>query len=432
VITGVATSLSMAIVIGLVVAVTSGLTTYAPEHKWVWRFTAGLPLFSLAYLTAALAWGVSVGISWSIPELHSLTFAVAVLLGVTATVGIAAGPLSVGAMVIATFVGATMGTAVGLTVDAILGTDELLANGAGWVAVSAALFVLGLVLVCVVLALRAKTELEEGQRSHLGSGTRIQKLTRRVTLGARVIFVAAGVLGLGFFAFGVVIVLRNGLDPRALGWNTSGWIVWASIALVLGPMGLFAGRSVIKGRSSGVEAADKRRQVGILWDLGSFWPRWFHPLAPPGYGPAAVKYLAETIDQLPEGSIVGAHSQGSLIAAAAWGTNNRNLHLITYGSQLGILYPRMFPEVGIPDLVERVSRLCTTWTNLWRDSDPIGGQVISVGGIANVHVEEGVGHSGYEQTDTYDSLKHRLLGPTTPEPWDSIPAKEPDSKRTGD
>ncbi|HEY7565398.1 MAG TPA: hypothetical protein VIA81_10790, partial [Acidimicrobiia bacterium] len=34
-----------------------------------------------------------------------------------------------------------------------------------------------------------------------------------------------------------------------------------------------------------------RRRVGIIWDLATFWPRWFHPLAPPPYAARAIPEL---------------------------------------------------------------------------------------------------------------------------------------------
>src|SRR5690606_23159480 len=98
---------------------------------------------------------------------------------------------------------------------------------------------------------------------------------------------------------------------------------------------------------------DARRQVGILWDLGSFWPRWFHPLGPPAYGPYAVARL-QTILAEEKPDVLSAHSQGSLIAAVALSLadeDDRPGLFMTYGSQIGGLYPSLFPGVGTDMLV---------------------------------------------------------------------------------
>ena len=47
--------------------------------------------------------------------------------------------------------------------------------------------------------------------------------------------------------------------------------------LIVFGLTFFILRSIIGGFGD----PEKRRKVGMLWDAGSFWPRWFHPLAPP-------------------------------------------------------------------------------------------------------------------------------------------------------
>src|SRR5262249_47418092 len=64
----------------------------------------------------------------------------------------------------------------------------------------------------------------------------------------------------------------------------------------------------------------KRRQIGVLWDVGTFWPRSYHPLAPPCYAERAVPELQRRIWRLNDHGgpvLVVAHSQGSVLAAAA-------------------------------------------------------------------------------------------------------------------
>lgn len=222
--------------------------------------------------------------------------------------------------------------------------------------------------------------------------------------GVAVIAVVLAKAGLfDFKGFGVEFTLTNLVNI-------------AIVTTVLIP-GIFMFRSVGSGARSG---ADKRRKVGILWDLGSFWPRWFHPLAPPAYGPVAINDLRSELVKNPP-DVLGAHSQGSLIAAvamaqipvAASDSPGGARSFITYGSQLGILYPRMFPGVGLEGLVSAVeARLPNGWINLWRNTDPIGGQYVEALHDANWQLTTTTGHSRYEQTDEYQAARELL----TPDP----------------
>ena len=64
----------------------------------------------------------------------------------------------------------------------------------------------------------------------------------------------------------------------------------------------------------------KRRTIGVLWDVGTFWPRSYHPLSPPCYTERAVPSCSAgcggcttTAEQV----MLVAHSQGSVLATAA-------------------------------------------------------------------------------------------------------------------
>ena len=64
-----------------------------------------------------------------------------------------------------------------------------------------------------------------------------------------------------------------------------------------------------------------RRTVGILWDVGTFWPRAAHPFAPPCYAERAVPDLTWRIATWTERTggrlVLSAHSQGTVLAASA-------------------------------------------------------------------------------------------------------------------
>jgi hypothetical protein len=147
-----------------------------------------------------------------------------------------------------------------------------------------------------------------------------------------------------------------------------------------------------------------RRTVGILWDLGTFWPRATHPLAPPCYSERAVPELMQRTEFLLDGAppkvlplgappatlVLSCHSQGTLIGAAVvsastYRTLNR-VALLTYGSPLRRLYSGFFPTYFGPRVLERVGELVGgsvpdrqvwPWLNLYRVSDPIGSWVFA-------------------------------------------------------
>ncbi|MEV6950622.1 hypothetical protein [Streptomyces sp. NPDC051183] len=127
-----------------------------------------------------------------------------------------------------------------------------------------------------------------------------------------------------------------------------------------------------------------RRTIGILWDVGTFWPRAAHPFAPPCYAERAVPDLAwrmtgwtgRTGGRL----VISGHSQGSVLAAAAvWQLPphvRRRVALLTYGSPLGRLYGRWFPAYFGPGPLTALHGEVDCWRNLWRATDPIGGPVL--------------------------------------------------------
>ncbi|WP_443076395.1 hypothetical protein [Streptomyces sp. NBC_01716] len=129
--------------------------------------------------------------------------------------------------------------------------------------------------------------------------------------------------------------------------------------------------------------ASARRTIGILWDVGTFWPRASHPFAPPCYAERAVpdltwrmaSWTARTGGRL----VISGHSQGSVLAAAAvWqlreGTRQQ-VALLTYGSPLERLYGRWFPAYFGAAPLGDLDRGVHCWRNLWRATDPIGGPV---------------------------------------------------------
>ncbi len=210
-------TVAVALAVAMLVAFSlSWMTTYLPEARWVWVVTSLLPVLSLGALLAAILSIWMPGSGLRLEELHTMTFGVALILGLAALLSLFAGPLSVGALVFATFIGVTMGAAAGLFVDAVLGTDILRSAGVGWVSVATLLFLATLLVVALVLTLVGRIAEEHGATRPLPRefGRWRRMVLRRIELETRILFYAAAFLGLAVFLAVGFIAYRHGLQLR--------------------------------------------------------------------------------------------------------------------------------------------------------------------------------------------------------------------------
>jgi hypothetical protein len=348
-----------------------------------------------------------------------------------------------------------------------IGAAQVMVNGGDWIAVAMLIFLLGFVALASIAAIGSPTEdplppPEEG---------RAMAMLRRVTRKASWVFGGAGILAavLGGLAIlngcslaldcdparlnvfdsrqllpiamtviaGVSIILLavavskvspgSGIAVLAVG----GAVTWAvldtrfdELSFTVPLIGLTVSPTVLVDLSvlvmiigiaylilrsiiGGIGSPDSRRRVGMLWDTGSFWPRWFHPLGPPAYGPHAVRSLRDVLaDPLRRPQLLTAHSQGSVIATVAFSDvigTDLPLGYLTYGSPLGILYSELFPAVDVEGLIAEVDGKwgqSKHWVNLWRSTDPLGGEELP--GMANNRlVITGTGHTQYELTPEF-------------------------------
>ena len=229
----------------------------------------------------------------------------------------------------------------------------------------------------------------------------------------------------------------------SLGWITELKLLGASVRFdslreltvalaLLVPIGFIGSRLISTFRSR-----EQRRGMAILWDLASFWPRWYHPFAAPPYTPVAVPDLAALILEKAGDDgrvVVTAHSQGSIISMVALLAIDHDdpawdrLAYLTYGNPLCHLYGRVFPAHfnadaisalstrlggragGCDEPVEAAGLPTPRWRNLWRQSDPIGGN-IGVYGVSSDAITEEVekGHSAYEATEAFDNARQELM-----------------------
>lgn len=200
--------------------------------------------------------------------------------------------------------------------------------------------------------------------------------------------------------------------------------------------------------------ASARRTIGILWDVGTFWPRAAHPFAPPCYAERAVPDLTwrmATWTRAGEGRrlVISGHSQGSVLAAAAaWQltpTDRKRVALLTYGSPLERLYGRWFPAHFGPAALTSLHGEVDCWRNLYRLTDPIGGPVRLPGDpavdcealkdpLAYGRTPEHplpapiLGHGEYQADPVFAEERERLLARLRPEGQDAgVPTQRPES-----
>ncbi len=250
--------------------------------------------------------------------------------------------------------------------------------------------------------------------------------------------------------------------PRVFG---TGWLVVAALGVVatvfgylqIGPLQVFpslsaAGRvtvylanvgtwlislSVVLLVLLGIQTYRRprlRRTVGVIWDLATFWPRAGHPLGPPCYAERVVPELVHRANWLARdqgGVVLSGHSQGSVLVAATvlqmpFDARQRTA-VLTYGSPICRLYQRAFPnyfnDAVLNDIGAAVAgpRGQERWVNLWRRTDPIGGQV----GIGDRRLADPLAfdprpgdqvapkvqaHSGYQLVTGFNQAMDDLVG----------------------
>jgi hypothetical protein len=139
-----------------------------------------------------------------------------------------------------------------------------------------------------------------------------------------------------------------------------------------------------------------RRVLGTLFDVGSFFPRAFHPFAPPAYAERAVPELTRRIWRLHDSHgrvVLTAHSQGSVIAAAVVGRRSPEraateptIGVVTLGSPLGKLYRWAFPALFSDGFLAGIAGGAAgigpvLWQNVFYATDYIGGAVRTGGSV---------------------------------------------------
>jgi len=163
----------------------------------------------------------------------------------------------------------------------------------------------------------------------------------------------------------------------------------------------------------------RRRQIGALWDVATFWPRATHPLAPPCYAEQAVPEIVDRVVLLtgersdhhsqpspglrpppavsPNPVLITGYSQGSLIAPAVVAQLPpqiiEKVALLTLACPFRRLYGRAFPDYFNREHAVELCELLTDpgasgtdgqqatrtrrWSNIVRRTDYIGSWIFS-------------------------------------------------------
>lgn len=209
-----------------------------------------------------------------------------------------------------------------------------------------------------------------------------------LTILTSVLTIATAASVAGYLATSTV----NGTVVRGLWlWQHASWLATAGSWAI----GAMAVALITLGRRAYSDPAT-RRTIGIVWDLGTFWPRATHPLAPPCYCERTLPDLIDRMTWLAPADtdlvVLSTHSQGTVIGAALVlqldPPQQARTAFITYGSPLQRLYSRFFPAYFGAGVLNQIGEALTgipgdqepdrgrwPWRNLFRASDPIGGPV---------------------------------------------------------
>ena len=159
-------------------------------------------------------------------------------------------------------------------------------------------------------------------------------------------------------------------------------------AYALPALALLLFQLVRKGRKGA------RTFASTLWDVFTFWPRRFSPLAVRPYSERAVPELQGRIlhhtknKKEPCPLVLAVHSQGSVLAFAALSPLSaeqlQRVALVTYGCPVSSIYAMFFPAYFGPEEVtalrDKLPKLpggLAGWRNFYRLTDPIGGPVFA-------------------------------------------------------
>jgi hypothetical protein len=216
------------------------------------------------------------------------------------------------------------------------------------------------------------------------------------------IAVVLAVLGVAWATGAWAVELTSRLGGRQR--FTSAAAVLVTFGVLIGALLAVAGVYLLY---SEFHSDTRRKTIGALWDVGTFWPRAAHPLAPPCYAEQAVPEIADRVRLLtgevlagsrptvtpvradavftaPRSAVLTGYSQGAVIVAAVLAQLPEKalerVSLLTLASPHRRLYGRAFPAYfgwtqtqAMTPLLRSGPDAPIRWRNLVRHSDYIGG-----------------------------------------------------------
>ena len=312
-----------------------------------------------------------------------------------------------------------------------LGSEVALVESFTAGVVAAALLAALIAAVALLRGGRGDTTLPAVPRTLLVLRVLIRNVDLIASAGVAVAFAVGGALFVARFQrpADVLAPWPVRIESPGAGWLTR---VTAAVPLLLA---LGAATAALATRS----VPRLRPWAASVWEVLTFWPRRFHPLAITPYSEVVVPELQlEVVDGLRQGRrvVVSAHSQGSVLAVSALaglaggGVDLAGSSLVTHACPIGPLYGRFFPHQFAPEalipLAEHLAvgaRTGSTWINAWRRGDPVGGPVGSVGSVDGTSVQRGpveMPLGGVGHTAAFDDPEVRrgieLLLASTPRP----------------
>lgn len=230
-------------------------------------------------------------------------------------------------------------------------------------------------------ALMHPTPAEQRATRALVASTMARIRARLATVLSRIDVMAVGLVS-AFAVAGIAAVAMRWDELYDNSWDLTESLpvrlAQSTFALLIG----FVFLNLWKSRASPTAL----RNIGNIWDILTFWPRTFHPLAVRPYAERAVPELQHILRAMPRRGplVITAHSQGSILMYAAirpFVTETTDgprctlppFALVTFGSPLSTIYAAVFPHYVDSVEIERTrAAVAGTWTNYFRVTDHVG------------------------------------------------------------
>ncbi len=237
-----------------------------------------------------------------------------------------------------------------------------------------------------------------------------RRAARKVQVIRHIDLVATAVIGV-FVVGGIVVFVIRVLPAAASAPPSRVWTEVPGEQLArasVWTLGFVVG-FLIRDLWRNSRSLERRRKIGQIWDVVTFWPRSIHPLAVRAYSERAVPELQhylhrDGLDPYAHRLTITAHSQGSVLTYAALHglppekEGPTPIDLLTFGSPLATLYAKAFPRYFVVKEFDARRKVLQgldpttgtpvstssgekkpegSWRNVFRATDPVGREVFT-------------------------------------------------------